>query len=148
METRLKPKMVKAPQGCDPNFTAGKNYSVYNVARPYDVDGSGWEFFVKDDNGIECFCITTNCQYANGNWEVVGWWTLSDFKVAIACKEASNRFGEYDYEISVLNEELSMLQDYLKENSKPIQVVKVIHSELQQKAIQLFNSNPNYKITE
>jgi len=149
METRLKPKMVKAPQGCEPNFTAGKNYSVYNMARPYDIDGSGWAFNVKDDNNFQCFCLTTNCGFANGNWEVVGWWTENEFKQAIDNLTRQNTNGQYDYNLSVLKKELTMLQDYLKEQIiKPIQVVKVVHSELEQKSIQSFNSNPNYKITE
>lgn len=68
MNQPRKPKKVKAPEGCKPHFTAGKEYDVYDVN---EGGNGGFTFYLKSDNNKKCFCLEKGCSHLDeGDWIV------------------------------------------------------------------------------
>ena len=66
-----KPLVVKAPEGCKPNLTAGKEYKVIGYWANWDEE-LGYKFKIINDRGFESSCLERKCSHLNSqNWIVV-----------------------------------------------------------------------------
>lgn len=69
MNQPRKPKKVKAPEGCMPYLTEGKEYEVINVYHNREIFGYGFEISIVEDE-LD-FCNLHKCGHLNGqDWIV------------------------------------------------------------------------------
>lgn len=54
-------------------LTCGKEYEIYGFSIwGWSDDYHVGEFFIKDDNGNECFCLIKRCDHIlNNDWELI-----------------------------------------------------------------------------